>query len=154
MSQMLLGHECGPFVNMHGPLLRKNTRMARETFVTRLADAMTKEGLKGPVQLGKRLRVNKQTASKWINGQTPKLGASELFVIADGLKVSARWLWTGDGPILPRSDIGVEEEHCLAIFKAMNQEDRQEWLRLGQRLADRPGQPATPANPYPRAKAR
>lgn len=150
MSQMLLGHDHGPFVNTHGRVLGKNTQMARETFVTRLATAMTQQGVKGPKQLGDRLKINKQTASKWINGQTTELSADHLYLIADGLKVSARWLWKGEGSMIPRPDMGAEEEKLIGVYRSLPPDWRQEWLEQGQRTAERLGK-ANPLNPYPRA---
>lgn len=140
---------------MRGRVFRENSPMARETFVTRLADAMKKEGLKGPVELGKRLKVNKQTASKWINGQTTRLAAADLYRIADGLRVSPRWLWKGgDIPMISKPSIGAEEERLIGIFRSLPPEWRQDWLEDGQRTAERLGK-ANTLNPYPRAaKAR
>lgn len=130
---MQLGHSYGPYVNSRGPLLRENSGMAKTTFVERLHDAMVQQGLDGPVQLGKRLGVNKQTASKWIRGETTILAASDLFLIADGLKVSPRWLWTGSGPITPVAHPTPDEEVVIRLYRTLPKGWRDAWVDEGRK---------------------
>lgn len=155
VMQALVGHDCGPAVNAYGRYMRENRRVSKGSFPDRLRDAMAKEGIKGPVQLGKRLKVNKQTASKWINGQTKNLSANDLFKIALGLQVAARWLWRGEGPMLLRSSVGEEEERCMAIFHALPPAWRDDWLHDGRRMIKRlEATQATIDNPFPKASVK
>jgi transcriptional regulator with XRE-family HTH domain len=130
----------------------ENSRMPKHGFPERLRDAMVKEGLKGPVALGKRLKVNKQTASKWINGQTTVLSADDLYRIADGLHVAARWLWKGEGPMLQRPTLTQDQERVLGVYKSLPAAWRDDWVSQGVKTLERLTLPPTADNPYGRKR--
>jgi len=123
--------------------MRKKT-----TFPERLADAMAKEGVRGPVKLGERLKVNKQTASKWINGRTTILSADDLYRIADGLNVAARWLWKDEGPMMRRQVLTDAELRVLGVYRTLPEKWREDWITDGVKTLEKLDLPATVDNPY------
>ena len=133
--------------------MRDNSHVPKKTsFTERLHDAMVRQGLRGPVQLGLKLGVNKQTASKWINGETRILSAVDLFKIADGLKVRPRWLLTGDGPMDNIQRPSAEEQQALEVYRTLPPHWREDWVADGRRTLEKLTLPPSAANPYPKVR--
>lgn len=114
----------------------------------RLGIAMDMKGLKGPTALGRALEMDRQTAHRWMTGAN-QLSPQNLFVCADALNVSARWLATGVGAITREEALTPDESAALAIFRTLPAKAREKWIRDGNELVEMLSDRSA-ANPYPR----
>lgn len=124
-------------------------------FLDRLKMAMVRSGIVGPVALGKKVGVNKQTAAKWLNGQTPNLGADDLFRLSGGLEVAPRWLWRGEGPMTGWQGLDADEHALVALYRELAKSPdgwaADYWLAQGNELRSRITLPPSTTSPYPKA---
>lgn len=123
-------------------------------FHRRLHAACKLADVQDQTQLMRRLKINRQTAHKWWHGQSSpeKMRAVDIFRIADGLKVSARWLLDGGGQMLPGKRLTPDEHQVIEIFnsfKPENQGWRDDWVSEGVRRLERLNLSPTLSNPFP-----
>lgn len=116
--------------------------------------ALKKEAIRSQAELMRKLKVSRQVANKWWNGQTATdmIRAVDLFKIADGLRVSIRWLLTGKGSMLPGLRMTPEQHRALEIFNSFTEEHkgwRDDWLTEGVRRLERLNLKPSISNPYP-----
>lgn len=102
----------------------------------------------------RKLKIGRQTAHKWWHGLTSpdKLRASDLYKIADGLNVSARWLLTGNGPMTPRQALDPDQHRVVEIYNSFKDENkgwRDDWVSEGVRRLERLNLKPSLSNPFP-----
>ena len=114
----------------------------------RLNIALDMRGVKGPTALGRLLEMDRQTAHRWIQGAN-QLSPVNLFLCADALNVSARWLATGVGAVTREEALTPDESGVLAIFRNLPLKAREKWIRDGNELVELLSDRSA-ANPFPR----
>ena len=121
-------------------------------FRDRLRDACKLVGVTTPAQFADRVKVSRQTGHKWWSGSTKNLRAIDLFDIADRLGVSARWLLTGELPMIRGQRTPTpDEQRALDLFRALPEAWREDWVSQGARTLERLDLKPTASHPY-RAK--
>lgn len=117
--------------------------VTKETFKDRLESAMKAcDAGSTAAALARKLKVGDSTAHKWWSGKTKNIRSSDLFMIADALKVSPRWLWTGQGEMDAGDSIPPElaRPELLPIFKILDKLKEpwlSDWISDGERLVYR-----------------
>lgn len=117
------------------------------TLADRLKAAMSAKGISGPTELGKLLKVNKQTVARWINGEGSKLTPEYLFLCADRLDVAPRWLGTGQGAPQRPVQLTDEENRLLAMFRALEPKQQEAVLRNASDFVEASGKVSV-GNPF------
>lgn len=106
-------------IDAQGASLRVVPTKIDKDFSGRLEKAVSRVSVPfQPTALGVFLGENKQSASLWINGSTPR--CEKLFEIADKLGVDPRWLATGQGAMLPvvnEGDYTPEERELVTRYR-------------------------------------
>lgn len=118
----------------------------------RIKEAAKLLGALGPVEVGKKLGVNKQTASKWLKGQTKIMSADDLFMIAGKLNVSPRWLFTGKEPRYEATPATENEQRVLQLYRDLPEEWRDDWVSNGVKIQQNLKVKATVGNPFGRGE--
>ena len=80
----------------------------------------------------------RSAVSRYRNGESFP-DAKYVFVLADVLKVSPRWLITGEGPREIPTEVNMDsghETHLLGMFRSLDQERAQHLLKLADLLWD------------------
>lgn len=115
-----------------------------QTFAERLVECCILAGVPAaPVALAKFAGFSKQVTSKWLNGKTKNIGASDLFKLCDKLKCSSRYLWQGIGQPHVQVARDDEEIELLAHFKRLNKENKAYVLKSARgAFAEQQGVPA------------
>ena len=130
-----------------------SSRRDEATLAGRIKIGMASAGISGSADLGRRMKVNRQTVHRWINGEGDKLTPEMLFKLADALKVNPRWLALGPphSPVPPHIP-SPDQAEVLQIHQALDQLERGDakdtWLSSGRDLV-RILTPASPNNPFP-----
>lgn len=109
---------------------------------------MDMAGIQGPTALGRVLEMDRQTAHRWMIGIN-NISPANLFVCADALNVSARWLATGVGAITKEEALTPDDAAALAIFRTLPAKAREKWIRDGNELVELLSDRSA-ANPFPR----
>jgi transcriptional regulator with XRE-family HTH domain len=107
-----------------------------KTFLDRLKAALARKGQDyySPTSVGEFFGVNKQTAARWLAGGEPNV--SMLFVIADKLEVSPRWLAVNEGPMSSTQITDEESAMVEQIYRQLSGKARAKWLRDGHELVE------------------
>lgn len=110
---------------------------------------MVSAGIRNPSELARRMKIHRQTAHKWFDGQSDNLTPEMLFKLADILHVNPRWLAFGqpESPVAPRQ-IDTEAEELIQIRDALPPDARDDWLKHGRTLV-RHTAPKSTTNPFP-----
>lgn len=124
------------------------TRDPSYTLAGRIRIGMVQAGITNPTELARKMKANRQTVHRWVNGEGDKITPRLLFRMADILKVNPRWLALGEGsPTMP-TDPSLEESEALALFRALPEAGKQAWLSQGRDLG-RLLAPVSSNNPFP-----
>ena len=125
-------------------------RMNLAEFRERLRDAAKLKGIITPAQFADYMKVGRQTGHNWWTGNTRHLKAADLFAISDRLGISARWLLTGEPPMIRGQRTPTpDEQRVLDLFRALPEAWREDWVSQGNRILERLDLKPTPSNPYP-----
>jgi transcriptional regulator with XRE-family HTH domain len=113
---------------------------------------MAQAGIKNMSELARRMKVNRQTVHRWLDGQGDKLTPEMLFKLADALNVNARWIAFGppETPVKPMvldPDSAEVVEIKEALDKSGNPEAKDQWLSQGRTLVKILA-PTSRANPF------
>jgi transcriptional regulator with XRE-family HTH domain len=118
----------------------------------RVQDAAAIKGVHTPAQFADYLKVGRQIGHKWWKGNTPNIRAADLFLIADALQVSPRWLLTGEPPMTGGKPPTKEEQRALDLYRALPEAWREDWISDGNRTLERLNIAPSVANPFPRSR--
>lgn len=134
----------GKAVQRDGALKRREDT----TLAGRIKIGMAQAGIHSIAELARRMKLNRQTVHRWVDGQGDKLTPEHLFKLSDALQVSARWLALGppESPVSPRH-IDTEADELLQIRDALPQDARDQWLSSGRGLVKILA-PTSRANPF------
>lgn len=104
------------------------------TLAGRIKIGMAAKGIKNPTELAKRLKMRRQTVHKWLSGDVEKLDAASLFLLADELELSARWLATRDGQPQPKRTISPDDQRVIDLYNGLKPEARAAWVQTGDTM--------------------
>jgi transcriptional regulator with XRE-family HTH domain len=109
----------------------------KRAFSERYSFCVSRLGMKD-IDVARRSGIPQNTISRWANAQSLP-DARYIFVLADVLKVSPRWLITGEGlreiPTEVNMDSG-DETHLLGLFRSLDQDRAAHLLKLAGILRD------------------
>lgn len=95
-----------------------------ETFAGRLVECCMLAGVPAlPTPLASATGLSKQVCSKWLNGKTKNIGATDLFTLCDKLGCDPRYLWQGIGQPHVQVARNDEEIELLSLFKKLQKEN-------------------------------
>ena len=119
------------------------------TFPGRIRIAMSTAGIHTAAELARRMKVNRQTVHRWINGEGIKLTPEMLFSLSDALKANPRWLIFGapHSPVMPK-ELSPEDAEVIEVYKSIPHPTKDTWLSNGRDLI-RILTPASAGNPFP-----
>lgn len=134
-------------------LERGRSRGEDATLAGRIRLGMAQAGLRSVSDLARKMKVNRQTVHRWVDGQGEKLTPEMLFNLADALNVSPKWLALGppESPVPPRQlDPDTTEIIQIkeALERAKNDEALSQWVSHGRTLVKILA-PASTSNPFP-----
>lgn len=108
---------------------------------------MAAKGIKTPTELARRLKLNRQTVHKWVNGDVDALEVDLLFRLAEVLDMNPRWLATREGgPQAPRP-LSMEDQRVLDLYRSLKPGVRNSWVQSGDALLSASGEPSV-AQPF------
>lgn len=123
------------------------------TLKGRIHIQMAAHGIRNQSELARRLRVHRQTVSKWMAGGPTKLEPANLFALAEVLRCNPRWLALGPpAPPQPPVIIDPDRHALLELYDRFgeNSKLRDSWIRHGRELAgEEPPSSKTPSRPVP-----
>lgn len=90
----------------------------------RIYAGMAASGITSAADLARRIKVSRQTVSRWLTQPDAMPSAAEAFRLADTLHMSARWLVTGDGHATPREQIAPNERRLLCRYRKLDERRR------------------------------
>lgn len=119
------------------------------TLAGRIQLAMAAVGIDSPAKLAKKMKVNRQTVHRWINGEGEKLTPEMLFKLSDALSVNPRWMAFGapHSPVTPSTPT-VDEAEVLDVYRRLPPAAQDTWLSTGRDLI-KILTPASQGNPFP-----
>lgn len=128
---------------------KPQTRVVDPGFPGRLRAAMELRPGVGVPQLALEARCTGAVLWNYLNGKNRAPEALLLFAIADALRVSPRWLLTGNGDIHAVESISPEEARALNTFNQLKPAQRDLWISQGEglRRLQEPAEPSS-ANPF------
>lgn len=109
----------------------------KRAFAERYAFCVSRLGMRDS-DVAKRSGIPHNTISRWANGKSVP-DAKYIFMLADVLKVSPRWLITGEGPREVPEVVNMDtghETHLLGLFRNLDQKRAQHLLDLAGFLWD------------------
>lgn len=114
--------------------------MGRRIFV-----GMCTHGITSVIQLARLVGVSHQTVRRWLYEADSRISAVDAYKLGEVLKLSSRWLVTGDGQSTPRLWVGPNEHALLLGFRDLDEDGR---AKLMRRLAEL-SEPAQSRSPCP-----
>jgi hypothetical protein len=99
-------------------------------------DQRLRLAMKGPprvssVALARACRVKPPAVCAWLSGNVRAIKATHLIAASEFLRVRAKWLATGVGPMEPGgSDGGESLEELVSVMKNLTNEDRLTMLKV------------------------
>jgi transcriptional regulator with XRE-family HTH domain len=112
---------------------------------------MAKHGVHTPADLARKLKVKPQTAYKWWAGQTQNISAQDIFLIADRLEVSARWLAGQDVSPDQRLSLTPDLARALDVYNALPPQWQEYWISQGNDILNRLTLPPSTSRPFLKA---
>lgn len=127
--------------------------MGKTTFLERFHAALTQAAVdwKSPTAVGSALGLNKQTVDRWLKGGEPT--PAMLYLIADKLRCSPRWLATGEGGMAQAPNLTQEEADVIKqIYRPLASHPKalRRWIKDGHELVEITTS-AGAANPFAKA---
>lgn len=116
----------------------------QKTLGGRIKTAMALRGMKYQTTLAQQIGVPKQTIGKWISNEPANITFEYLYKAADALRISARWLSTGEGPPSKGIRLDPDKAALMGIYDRLDPDDRDSWMSLGRKLAAGKGGPDDP----------
>lgn len=110
---------------------------------------MAQAGIQRPTDLARKAGASPQLVNKWLKGTTQNIRAVDLFKLGDALRVSTRWLLYGNVGISQYKQLTIEECELLAIFNAMPEDWREDWVKSGRNTLTRLSIKPSVADPFP-----
>lgn len=102
----------------------------------RIRAGMISAGIAHSSKLARKVGVSPQTVSRWLYQANTTIEASALFVLADTLMLSARWIAHGAGPPTRRETVTPSESMLLSQFRALAPQQRSILLHAARNLMD------------------
>lgn len=100
----------------------------------RIHAGMAASGVTTVADLARRAKVSRQTAARWLYEPEATPSAPESFRLGDALRMSARWLVTGEGCPTPREPILPNEHRLLDRYRRMDESRRSILLHAADEL--------------------
>ena len=116
--------------------------------------AMRLAGFPSGAALARDLKIPKQTVYRWIREGGDNITPELLFLTAERLRVSPRWLALGDVDMNPPTQLTDDDQRVLDLARSLPPAALDAWLRQGADLATLTNHRPTPAVPFIRAKTR
>lgn len=113
----------------------------------RIKIGMAAKGMDGPSDLARRLKLRRQTVTKWVNDEVTFLEPKYLFPLADALEMNPRWLSIRQGDPQPAKTVSPDAQRVLDLYGALNPGVRDSWLQSGDALLKAAGETST-AQPF------
>ena len=115
--------------------------MALQTLAERVAKAINACG-KTPSGIAREIGVSPAAVYQWIQGGIKDLRNDNLFALADATGFSARWLGTGDGPMVDCYG-NAAVKHVLKVMESLPPTEQTKLARMADAFTD------PPANDHP-----
>src|SRR3990167_2522397 len=106
----------------------------KQTLANRIKSRREQLGLM-PVDLANAAGVSVSAVLQWEKGSTKNLKNEHLFAIADALNVNARWLATGEGPMVAVPSMDAYKAALTRRDRAPSDRARNAWERIAARFA-------------------
>lgn len=100
----------------------------------RIRIAMATQGIGSQSELARRMKVNRQTVHKWLNGEVHSLESALLFRLSDVLNVNPRWLALHAGSPIKRREMTEETLQLVELYEALAPALRDAWVSSGNAL--------------------
>lgn len=113
----------------------------------RIKIGMASKGIAGPSELARKLKLRRQTVTKWVNDEVDFLEPKYLFPLADVLGMNPRWLSIREGAPSPEKVVSQDDQRVLELYGALKPGVRDSWLKSGDALLTATGEPST-AQPF------
>lgn len=119
MSAIVL--KSGHFVKGSGRFfVYDNLMPPKTTLAERIKIGRAHAGIASQSDLARKMRVNRQTVSRWCTGEGTKPEPEMLVKLADALQVSVRWLAIGDGNINKREELSEQEREFVILLRLLH----------------------------------
>lgn len=113
----------------------------------RIKIGMAAKGIDGPSDLARRVKLRRQTVTKWVNDEVAFLEPKYLFLLAEALELNPRWLATREGDPQQARTISPDFQRVLDLYSALKPGVRDSWLKSGDALLTATGELST-AQPF------
>ena len=90
----------------------------------RIHVGMCQNGITTVAELARRVGVSHQTARRWLYDAEYDITALDAFKLGEVLRVSARWVVTGQGHATPMMQVGPNERALLLGFRELPEDYR------------------------------
>lgn len=117
---------------------RANTMlfMHAPDLATRIAKAIAASG-KAPAAIAREIGVSPAAVYQWLQGGIKDLRNENLFALADATGYSARWLGTGEGPVIDCYS-SAEIKHVMQVMEHLPAAERSKLARLADAFVEPP----------------
>lgn len=115
--------------------------MTTQTLAERVAKAIDASG-KTPAGIAREIGVSPAAVYQWIQGGIKDLRNDNLFALADATGFAARWLGTGEGPMVDCYG-SAAVKHIMAVMENLPPAEQTKLARLADAFSD------PPANDHP-----
>ena len=116
--------------------------MAIQTLAERVAKAINASG-KTPAGIAREIGVSPAAVYQWIQGGIKDLRNENLFALADATGFSARWLGTGDGPMVDRYG-SPAVKHVMEVMENLPPAEQAKLARLADAFTEPPANDLPP----------
>jgi transcriptional regulator with XRE-family HTH domain len=111
------------------------------TLAGRIRIGMAAKGIKTPSELARKLNIkNRQTTTKWLNGEVTSLDPDMLFRLSDLLNLNPRWLLNREGDPAPLREFSPEDRRVLDLYAALPKKIKNVWVKNGDELLEATGE--------------
>ena len=117
----------------------------------RIKIGMAGAAIATPSQLARRLKLHRQTVTKWVNDEVDFLEPKYLFPLADVLNLNPRWLSTREGEPQPQKSVSSDVQRLIELYDAMDPGVRNSWIQSGDALLKATEEPSR-SQPFKRGQ--
>lgn len=100
----------------------------------RIRVGMAASGITSLSELARRVGVSHQTVRRWLYDPAASVDAAHSFRLCDAVRLSARWIVTGDGQPTPRISISPGEARLLHRYRRLPDQQRSILLHVSADL--------------------